>query len=160
MSDPRWDDVREILVQPGHDTVFQVVDTSAADWQAVLDLVRSSQWRYEYGEEGVAVRMPDRATDILDRAEDTFPTLWVWATRDLLAIFEPFSADEVRFGIDLRQVQGQQRLDALWGFLRTIGQLLDRPVLKERDVDSVTETPDLAYQPEVDRIVIRPSTVD
>ena len=80
-----------------------------------------------------------------------FPELWVWPDRVLLAVFDPVFAEEVRFGIDLRQVQGQQRLDALCGFLRTIGQLLDRPVVMARDGDPDTNPADLAYRPEVDR---------
>jgi len=155
MSDPRWDDVLDIFVQRGHDTLFRVVDTTASSWQAVFDLVRSRQWRYDYGEDGVAVPMPARATDILARADnDAFPILWVWPDSILLAVFEPACAEDVEFGIDLRQVQGQQRLDALWGFLRTIGQLLERPVLMMRDADGDTEEADLVYRPEVDRFMI------
>ena len=161
MSDPRWDDVRDVIVQDGHDTVFRVVDTTTADWQAVLDLIRSRHWRYEYGEDGVAVPMPDRATDILDRAEGTFPSLWVWPAAVLLAVFEPVYADQVRFGIDLRQAKGQQRFDLLCGFLRTVGQLLDRPVFMARDDESGTDGANLVYRPEVDRVMIlRPPAIN
>jgi hypothetical protein len=162
VSDLRWDDVREIFIQHGHGTFFRVVDTTASNWQAVLDLVRSRQWRYDYGEDGVAVPMPERATDILDRAaDDAFPILWVWPNSVLLAIFEPCCAEEIEFGIDLRQVQGQHRLEALWGFLRTIGQLLERPVLMMRHGDRDTEEADLVYRPEADQfVIVRPSPTD
>jgi hypothetical protein len=158
MSDVRWDDVREIFVREGHGTLFRVVDTTASSWQAVLDLVRSRRWRHDYEEEGAAVPMPERATDILDRAEDANPALWVWPNSVLLAVFDPVCAQEVEFSIDLLQVQGQQRFDLLCEFLRTIGQLLDRPVIMARDDDdSDTDVAYLAYRPEVDRfMIVRP----
>ncbi|WP_412535356.1 hypothetical protein [Micromonospora zamorensis] len=41
----------------------------------------------------------------------------------------PYSAVEIDFDIDLRELQGQERLDTLCGFLAAIGRRLGKPVL-------------------------------
>jgi hypothetical protein len=52
-----------------------------------------------------------------------------WPTADVLAIFRFLDDEVVDFDTDLRELQGQERLDVLCGFLREIGRRLGKPVL-------------------------------
>lgn len=78
--------------------------------------------------------------------------LRVWPDSVVLAIFRPYSADSIDFDVDLRELQGQQRLDILCAFLATIGRRLGKPVLMAPEGDD--EHPVLGFQPEVDRVVL------
>jgi hypothetical protein len=60
-----WDDVRNFFDPDlmGALPDVRVPNTSVADWQAVLDLVRSRGWAYAYSEGGAPERLP-RAGDL------------------------------------------------------------------------------------------------
>ncbi|MFD6432630.1 hypothetical protein [Streptomyces venezuelae] len=139
----------------------RVPNASVEDWQAVLDLVAEKGWKHQYFE-GERVLPVPRAEAVLSRAADAeCPDLRVWPTAGVLAIFS-FHADvEVDFDIDidLRKLQGQDRLDVLCGFLREIGRRLGKPVLMDPEDeygypalsctdDTVTSSAGGAPQPE------------
>ena len=65
MPDLLWDDVRNFFDPDlmGALPDVRVPDTSVADWQAVLDLVRSRGGAYAYSEGGAPGRLP-RAGDL------------------------------------------------------------------------------------------------
>lgn len=46
-----------------------------------------------------------------------------------MAIFRFYSVEEIDFDVDLRELQGQERLDVLCGFLAVIGRWLGKPVV-------------------------------
>ncbi|MGH3861836.1 MAG: hypothetical protein ACRDSQ_19965 [Actinokineospora sp.] len=98
-----------------------VSSTTSGDWQRVVDLVRSSGMSYRYQEDGRPVDLPGHVDAILDR-QDVTTELWVWPAPEVLAIFRFSSADEIDFDVDLRELQGQDRLDVLCGFLRGVGR--------------------------------------
>src|SRR3954451_22908903 len=98
-----------------------VADTAVADWQAVLDLVRSMGWAYEYSVDGRVTRLPAEVEDMLGRRDEATVELRVWPTREVLAIFRPYGVEQIDVDVDLRELQGQLRLDVSCGFLRVIG---------------------------------------
>jgi hypothetical protein len=56
-----------------------VLDTTLADWQAVIDLVRSAGWACcEYSEDGGVVCVPGRVEDMLGRRGEADVMLKVW----------------------------------------------------------------------------------
>lgn len=76
----------------------------------------------------------------------------VWPTADVLAIFRFLDDEVVDFDTDLRELQGQERLDVLCGFLREIGWWLGKPVLmgaEGADGQSI-----LGSDVETDRVVL------
>ncbi|MEU8383955.1 hypothetical protein [Streptosporangium sp. NPDC048865] len=136
MPDLLWDEVKDFF-DPEVNGVLpdvRVLGTSVADWQALFDLVRSKGWRYEYSVDNVALRLP-RAAEMSPLSGAATPALRVWPAPEVLVIFR-FHADEsVDFDIDLRELQGQERLDLLCGFLRAIGRRLGKPVLMTPEGD-------------------------
>lgn len=53
----------------------------------------------------------------------------------MLAIFRFHDPGEIDFDVDLRELQGQERLDMLCGFLAAIGRGLGKPVLMDPEGD-------------------------
>jgi hypothetical protein len=80
VPDLLWDDVRDWFNPDENEMLpdVRVPDTTAADWQAVVDLLRSRGWGYEYSEDGEVRRVPDRVEDVLGRTHDLAATLKVW----------------------------------------------------------------------------------
>ncbi|MFB7239343.1 hypothetical protein ACFCXK_31765 [Streptomyces sp. NPDC056269] len=154
MVDLLWDDVK-CFFDPdlmGSLPDVRVPDASVEDWQAVLDLVAERGWKYQYSE-GEGVLPVPRAEDVLCRPADAeYPDLRVWPAADVLAIFRFHADDEVDFDVDLRELQGQERLDVFCDFLQEIGRRLAKPVLMGPEGDY--GHPVLGFDVEADRVVL------
>ncbi|WP_280201951.1 hypothetical protein [Nocardia cyriacigeorgica] len=154
MSDLIWDDVKnhfDPAVMGALPDIY-VHDTNIEDWQAVFDLIRSSGWEWEF-RVGDEVRPLPTAAEVLGRGDDEeVVSLHVRVTPELLAIFRPWFESQVEFDVDLQELQGQGGVDALSGFLGTIGRLLGKEVVMHAEGD--VEHPVLGYSPEVDRVVV------
>ncbi|MFE0348890.1 hypothetical protein [Streptomyces griseoluteus] len=154
MADLLWDDVKGFFDPDlmGSLPDARVPDASVKDWQAVLDLVGEKGWKCQYSE-GERVLQVARAEAVLSRRADAeCPELRVWPAADVLAIFRFHADDEVDFDVDLRELQGQERLDVFCGFLREIGRRLGKPVLMDPEGDS--GHPVLGFDVEADRVVL------
>ncbi|MFJ3205891.1 hypothetical protein [Streptomyces sp. NPDC086989] len=154
MADLLWDDVK-CFFDPdlmGSLPDVRVPDASVEDWQVVLDLVVEKGWKSQYSEEGTVLPVP-RADAVLSRPADAeCPVLRVWLAADVLAIFRFHANDEVDFDVDLRELQGQERLDMFCGLLREIGRRLGKPVLM--DPEGGSGHPVLGFDVEADRVVL------
>ncbi|MFD0375712.1 hypothetical protein [Streptomyces sp. NPDC127112] len=153
MADLLWDDV-SCFFDPdlmGALPDVRVPGCSVEDWQAVLDLVEERGWKCQYSEGEVVLAVP-RAEAVLSRPADAeCPTLRVWPTDGVLAIFRFVEAEVIDFDVDLRELQGQERLDVLCGFFREIGRRLGKPVLKDPQGDHGRSV--LGYDIELGRVV-------
>jgi hypothetical protein len=154
VADLLWDDVK-CFFDPdlmGSLPDVRVPDASVEDWQAVLDLVAEKGWKCQYSEGETLLPVP-RAEAVLSRPVDAdCPHLRVWPTADVLAIFRFHAVDEVDFDVDLRELQGQERLDVFCGFLREIGRRLDKPVLMDPEGDDGHSV--IGSDIEADRVVV------
>ncbi|QFZ72211.1 hypothetical protein GFH48_02115 [Streptomyces fagopyri] len=156
MSELLWDDVRGFfdLEWEGRLPDVWVTGAGVEDWQAVLDLVVASGWRSEYSEGGVVMPWP-RAWEVLSRPADAdCADLRVWPAPDVLAIFRLESAEEIGFDVDLLELQGQERLDVLCGFLCAIGRRLGKRVVMTPEGDGDRSHPVLGFDVESDRVVL------
>ncbi|MGW0771894.1 hypothetical protein [Streptomyces sp. NPDC002676] len=131
MADLLWDDQVAWLLDPADGgclpDVF-VENTTAADWQAVLDLIKEQGWTFEFAEGNAVLPLP-RAEAVLSRPADAeCPSLSVWPDPEVCAIFRFLGDEQIGFDVDLRELQGQERLDVLCGFLTAIGRRLGKSV--------------------------------
>lgn len=153
VADLLWDDVK-CFFDPdlmGSLPDVRVPDASVEDWQTVLDLVAEKGWN-QYSEGETVLPVP-RAGAVLSRPADAeCPDLRVWPTADVLAIFRFHAADEVDFDVDLRELQGQERLDVFCDFLREIGRRLGKPGLMEPEGDA--GHPVIGFDVEDDRVAL------
>lgn len=156
VSELLWDDVKGFfdLEWEGCLPGVWVTGTTVQDWQAVLDLVVASGWRSEFSEGGVVRPLP-RAGEVLSRPADAeCADLRVWPAPAVLLVFRLESADEIGFDVDLRELQGQERLDVLCGFLRTLGRRLGKPVVMTPEGDWDRSRPVLGFDVGSDRVVV------
>ncbi|MFF3249222.1 hypothetical protein ACFYWY_37130 [Streptomyces sp. NPDC002870] len=113
VSERLWDDVAYFFDPDLMASLpkVRVPDTSMEDWQAALDLVGESGWKCQYSEGGAVLPAP-RAKGALSRPADAeCPELRVWPAAEVLAIFRFHAAEKIDFDVDLRELQGQERLD-------------------------------------------------
>ncbi|MDO3704067.1 hypothetical protein Q3W71_20600 [Micromonospora sp. C28SCA-DRY-2] len=130
MSDLLWEDV-QVWFDPDLNGTLPDVHlpgTTVEDWPALLDIVRSEDWRFAYLIDGQERPPPAAAEDMLSLRDGRHPAQRL-ANRDILAIFPPYEAEQIDFDVDLRELQGQRQLDILCRFLTTIGRRLRKPVL-------------------------------
>ncbi|WP_344547198.1 hypothetical protein [Actinomadura fulvescens] len=155
MSDLHWDEVKKFFDPDlmGALPDLYIRDTTAEDWQKVFDLVRDRGWEWKF-QQGFAERPLPTAAEALNRPTDADTVeLRVWPAPGVLAIVRPWSATEINFDIDLRELQGQQGVDTLCRFLRDLGRELGK---------SVTVTPEggsperavLGYDLASDRVLL------
>ncbi|MEU4829656.1 hypothetical protein [Streptosporangium sp. NPDC023615] len=152
-TDLLWDQVGSLL-DPEINGVLpdvHVPGTSVADWQAVFDLIRTKGWRYEYSVDNIALRLP-QASELSSLSGTASPVLRVWPTPKFLAIFRFYADETIDFDIDLRELQGQQQLNLLCGFLRAIGRHLGKPVLMTPEGDD--RHPVLGFDVAADRVAL------
>jgi hypothetical protein len=154
VSDLRWEDVRNFFDPDlmGALPDVRVPDASVEDWQTVLDLVQSTDWEFEYLVGEQVLPLP-RAEVVFSRPTDAdLPRLRVRPVPDVLVIFRFFAAEQIDFDVDLRELQGQERLDVFCGFLAAIGRRLGKPVLMDAEGSDVD--PVVGFDIDVDRVVL------
>lgn len=130
----------------------RVPDTSLEDWQELLELVAERGWKYQYSEGETVLPLPPAQTVLSRQADAECPELRVWPSTEMLAIFRFLAAEEIDFDVDLRELQGQERLDVFCRFLRDIGRRLGKPVLLDPEGDY--RHPVLKFDVEADRVVL------
>ena len=155
-SDLLWDDVREFFnpERMGSLPDICVPHTSVQDWQNLLDLIVTRGWRFEYSEGDTVMPLPAAAAILARAPGSKCPALRVWPSADMLMIFRFLAAEEIDFDVDLREIQGQERLDEFCRFLRSVGRQLGKPVLMGDESGRPAEDPVLGFFVETDRVAI------
>lgn len=153
MPDLLWDQAKNFFNPDlmGALPDLHVADVSVAEWQQVFNLVESSDWPFEFRRDMVAQSLPS-AREAFESAREVGVDLCVWFGPGALAIFRMYSPEQIDFDVDLRELQGQDRLNDLCRFLGRLGRLLDRPVLM--DAEGQWGYPVLGFDPAVDRVVL------
>jgi hypothetical protein len=157
MPDLLWDEIKGWFDPEDNGALpdVHVPGTTLEDWQAVVDLIRSKGWAYEYSMDGRVSRIPDRVGDMLCLRDVAGVALKVWPASGVLAIFRPHRPEQIDFDVDLRELQGQDPLDVLCAFMRAIGRRLGKPVVMTSE--GADDVPVLGYDPEADQVVMLPS---
>jgi hypothetical protein len=150
VSDLRWSEVREDWEVDGTLRDIYVVSTTENDWQRLLDLVRAGTWPYAYTEGEHSASLPTKVADIFAPRTHSL-LLQVWPMEGVAIHCYFFQRDQIEFDLDPREVVGQRELDAVCGFVREIGQALDKPVLVTWE--SAPSEPILRYEPGTDDVV-------
>jgi hypothetical protein len=154
MPDLLWDEVKNFFdpdLMGALPDVF-VPGASVEDWEALLGLVRTRNWQWQYSEGPTELPLPTAAAVLTRSADSDIAELRVWPVPDVLAIFRFMSDDEIDFDVDLRELQGQAGVDVLCGFLTEIGRELGKPVVMTPEGGSSAH-PVLGFDPVLGRVV-------
>jgi hypothetical protein len=108
----------------------------------------------EYSEGDTAVPLPTAAAVLARAPGSECPELRVWPYTGMLMIFRFRTAEEIDFDIDLREIQGQRRLDQFCGFLRDIGRHLGKPALMGDESGHPAEQPVLGFSVDAERVTV------
>ncbi len=153
MSVP-WAEV-EPRFQDGGNTAFlcDIVVQSAevGDWQRVLDLLRERQvaWQVIYTEDGEPAELPSLAQHLVGRSTEASVLISISLTG--LPIFgHVFGEDWIEFDVPARDINGQGTLDALAGFVTTLGRALGKEV--RATPEAAHDAPMFAYDPLTDGV--------
>jgi hypothetical protein len=146
-----WDDVSELFVADGSLLDAYVFDTTVAEWQAFVDLVRSRGWWFEYLEDNHPRRLPDRVDVVLERRADRAVLLRVKPGPEMWVHVHFFTAEEIEVDFSPDELQGQDRLDVVCGFLRAVGRRLGRPMVLTPE--NMPDRSLIGYDVATDRVV-------
>jgi hypothetical protein len=149
VPDLRWEEVAQWLELDGLLLDAVVADTTADDWQAVFDLIRSVGWWHEYRCGGRPVRLP-RAVDILASRGQVPIGVSVRPVPGILVNFHLFSADEIEFDFDPRELHGQAPVDVLCHVVRRVGRKLGKRVIVAPE--GRHDRPVAVYDPGIGRV--------
>jgi hypothetical protein len=158
MNSLRWEEVSVFFNPDLMGTLPDVVvpGTSVDDWQSLLDLVAERDWAHQYSEGSRVLPVPRAETILALPLDAECAELRVWPVAGLLAIFRFHSPEAIDFDVDLRELQGQQRLDLFCSFLTTIGRRVGKPVLMDAEGGDGSH-PVLGYRVETDQVVVMAS---
>ncbi|MFE3451973.1 hypothetical protein ACFXJ8_23940 [Nonomuraea sp. NPDC059194] len=154
MPDLLWDDVKTLFDPEINGALPDVVveGTSVGDWQTVLDLIRLHGWKYAFSLSGEPSALPSANEMVAAASAGETPTIKVWPVPEILVIFRAYQAESIDFDVDLRELQGQERLNVLVDFLRVIGRCLGKSVLMSSE--GFKGHPDLGFDVDADRVVL------
>jgi hypothetical protein len=151
VPDLLWDDVREWIEPDGSLLDVYVFDTTVADWQAFVDLVRARGWWIAYSEDSRSRRLPDRVEDVLARRGEMATLLQVRPAPEILANVHFFTGEEIEVDFAPEELQGQERLDLLCSFLRAVGRRLGKPVVLTPE--NLRDRPLIGYDIDAGRVL-------
>jgi len=128
MDGLNWDTVREEFAFDGSWRDIYAFQTDIADWQCMLDAIRSAGYKLVYFRNDQPTAIPAKAADTFPLPGDCDRRLSVWFS-DVLATCHFFTVEEIEFDIDPREVKGQQELDALFEFMRLLAHAINKDVV-------------------------------
>jgi hypothetical protein len=151
VSDVLWEDVRQGFEPDGSLLDAYVFDTTVADWQAFVDLVRSRGWWFAYSEDGQARRLPERVEVVLARRTEMAVLLQIRPVPEVLINAHFFTEEEIEVDFDPRELQGQEQLNVVCAFLRAVGRRLGKPMVLTPE--NGPAHPLIGYDPDADRVL-------
>jgi len=128
MDEMTWDTVRGEFAFDGSWRDIYAFRTDIADWQRMLDAIRSAGYKIVYFRNDQPTEMPAEACQAFPLPGECDRRLSVWFA-NVLANCHFFTAEEIEFDIDPREVKGPMELNALFGFMRCLAQAMDRDVV-------------------------------
>jgi hypothetical protein len=121
------------------------------DWQRVLDLLREHQiaWQVGYTEDGERAALPQIAQHLVSRSAQASVLLSINFTG--LPIYgHVFGDDWIEFDVPARDINGQDALDALAGFVTVLGRALGKEV--RATPEAAHDAPLFVYDPSTDAV--------
>ncbi len=105
-----------------------VSETTAADWQAVINLIRSVGWWYDFAQDGESQRLPREVHEILAIARNHAVVLHVRPVPRVLINFHFFGPETIDFAVEPKELQSQAAVNVLCQVTRRIGRELGKRV--------------------------------
>lgn len=138
-----WDRCRKDFEPDGALRDIYVHGTTIAQWRAVFDVLRAN-CALEYSVDGSLQPVPATVEAVFSLRGTASASLH-FRVGGILVACHFFTTEEIEFDVSPREINSQATLDELLGFMRLIGDLLDRPVVMSHENDALH--PFLTYEP-------------
>jgi hypothetical protein len=119
-----WEQYQKEFEWDGSLRDIYIFKTSLDDWQKLLDFTRAGRYTFEYKIDGDAVALPERAATIFERENSR--SLLSANVGNLLLNCHFFTADEIEFDLDPREVKVERDLEELFDFLRRLCRISNK----------------------------------
>ena len=105
-----------------------VLHTNTGDWQKLLDFLREGAYPVVFELDGRDLPFPAKAAPLFESRGEIAPFLRV-TVGEIALNCHFFDAHEIEFELDPREVDGEEKLHALFAFMRDVARLLDKAVI-------------------------------
>ena len=123
-----WETVRVEFVFDGSWRDIYVLGTNIATWERMLDGIRAKGYNLKYSRDDRPAELPVHVAQVFAIRSESSPLLSV-EFEGVLANCHFFAPGEIEFDIDPREVRGQERLDALIGFMHCLAEAVGKEAL-------------------------------
>jgi hypothetical protein len=123
-----WESVRSEFAWEGSWRDICVSDVDLLAWQAAADALFREGQRGRFTLDGVEQEIPRDLGGVFAAAGKS-QALWAVMVGGVTVVCHFFHETEVEFDLDPREVQGQEQLDAVIGFMGTLAEAIGKPVL-------------------------------
>ena len=148
-----WQEVESVFEWDGSLLDLYVLNTDIEDWQSALDFLRTSGYPLFYAVNNIIAELPTDVAAIFRVHEEA--NVWLRIDASGITILCHFFTDEeIEFDIDPREVSNEEQFGYLCGFVRGLGQYLNRSVILTPE--STQETVIIRYLPSEDQFVYTP----
>jgi len=106
-----------------------VHDTSVAEWQVVLDAIRTRYPPLTFLAGGVPSELPEIAAEVFPLWARGAPPVLGFSVGGVQVACHFFTPDEIEFDLDTREVTGPDQLRAILTFLGTLSTLTGKPAV-------------------------------
>jgi hypothetical protein len=149
MTLPNWSAIRDEFIFDGALLDLYVLGTTVWDWTLLLRTLGRTGYRLTFQSGGKVEALPGDAQSLFQSREPSH--LLKIDVSGIQVICHFFADEEIEFDVDPREVDGQERLDALIGFLvflsRTLGKeailtpenFREKPILRVLPPDGIVE---------------------
>lgn len=114
-----WEKIAPAFEADGALRDIYILETSLADWQAVLDGIRASQPAFKFEDAYSDGTFPVLAERLFAPDREVSPLLSLFI-EGMQVNCHFFDADEIEFDLDPSEVTGQTGLDGLLAFMRLL----------------------------------------
>lgn len=147
MSEVTWDRCRMGFEWDGSLRDIYVLNASIEDWGTFVHALPSMSYRTEFLIDDEAAILPATTMALFERRADHTPLLRLYAGPVMLCCHF-FSDQELEFDLDPREVHGISEFRKVLDFMRTLGEVLDKPVILTPENER--EHPLITYDPRCD----------
>ena len=126
MKTPAWDDYKIEFVTDQFLLDVYVFDATLADWQKLLDFVRSGSHQIAYTLNGTFADLPHDAASIFRIRADVSVSLSVYLGGVLRVNVHFFLEDEIELDLQAGGIQTEAQAEMVFDFLQHISRLLNK----------------------------------
>lgn len=123
-----WTAYSKVFAWDGSWRDLYVLHTTTGDWQKLLDFLREGVYPVVFELDGRDFPFPAKAAPLFESRGEIAPFLSV-TVGGIALNCRFFDAHEIEFDLDPREVDGADKLGALFAFMREVARLLGKEVI-------------------------------